>query len=511
MIAGDGPCAHSAAPMGRTGLMISRIRVRPALAAAAAVAVCGAVAFPLGAGQPSSAQPSPIQHVVVLDLENHSFDNVLGFWCQAATLPGGVTPRCGAGDAMPATVTLSNGAVVTPYAMPDVVPTAAHDVASQVAAIDGGRMDGWQNATGGTCAATTRPAYRCVGGYPPAQVPNITVLAGAGAMEDRFFEEQDAPSWGGHLYAVAATLDGFTGDNPVPPPGSPATGHPGWGCDSGLVTERTGGTMAPSCVPDFALNLPYGGAFEPTPALYVPTIMDRLNAAGLSWKIYGAANTSLPGKTPGNYSGYVWSVCPTFAECLHTQRAGLVDESHFFTDAGAGTLPAFSLITAGGVSIGAEDSCHNGFSMTACDNYVGQVASAVMNSPQWASTALLITWDDFGGFYDSQPPPGANPDGTAAGIRLPLIAVSPYAVPESTDSTPATFASILAFTEHVFGLPPLEQNDASAYDLSGLFTPGTVPGTSGPAVSHLGDRPRMVVRPVPKGDKIQWWEARQDT
>lgn len=354
-------------------------------------------------------------------------------------------------------------------------------------------MDGWQNTAQSTCAATTTPPYQCIGGYTASQVPNITALAGSYPIEDRFFSLKDSPSWGGHMYSVAATTDGFTGDNPLPPTGG--TAGPGWGCDSNLVAKwAAGGPWQPSCVPDFALNrtqYPNGGAFEPTKAGHVPTLMDNLDAAGLSWRIYGETNTS--------GSGYEWSVCPTFADCLYTsQRANLVDSGQFLTDAAAGTLPAFSLITAGGSNL--AGNCHNGFSMTACDNYVGQVAQAIMNSPEWSSTALFITWDDYGGFYDSQPP-AVNPDRTQQGIRLPLIVVSPYAKPASTDSTPATFASILAFTENTFGLPRLGKNDSSAYALSGMFSLAAAP--------NLGLRPQMVTRPVPRTDHIQWWQARQ--
>jgi phospholipase C len=108
--------------------------------------------------------------------------------------------------------------------------------------------------------------------------------------------------------------------------------------------------------------------------------------------------------------------------------------------------------------------------------------------------------DDFGGFYDSAPPP-ANPDSTQEGIRLPLIAVSPWAVPQGTDSAPASFASLLRFTETTFGLPALEANDASAYDLSGMF--------SFTGAARLGHKVRMVTRPVPAGDRIGWAQARQ--
>ena len=92
-----------------------------------------------------------------------------------------------------------------------------------------------------------------------------------------------------------------------------------------------------------------------------------------------------------------------------------------------------------------------GFSITADNDWLGQVASAVMNGPEWPSTVLFITWDDCGCFYD-QVPPGVNPDGTAQGPRTPLVIVSPYAKPSYTDTTATTFAGILACTEHTSGL-----------------------------------------------------------
>jgi phospholipase C len=98
--------------------------------------------------------------------------------------------------------------------------------------------------------------------------------------------------------------------------------------------------------------------------------------------------------------GWIWSICPSLAECLDTgQRANLVDNGQFFTDAAAGTLPAYSVVTAGGATDGGVlDSCHNSFSMTACDNYIGQLVTAAENGPDWPSTAIFITFDDCGCF-----------------------------------------------------------------------------------------------------------------
>ena len=453
-------------------------RLLVSMPAVAAVALAWAV--------PGSAAPAPpatpIRHVVVIYLENHSFDNVLGYWCGAH--PG----RCPDGG-MPASVRLSNGAVITPYVMPDTVPDVNHTVASQLTAmhIVGGvpLMDGWQNIKAGGCAATTTPPYACIGGYAPRHIPNITNLATEFAISDKTFSMADSPSWGGHLYAAMASQDGFLGDNPVPAPG--VAPGPGWGCDSNKVTPwlAPGGTLetVPSCIPDNALHLPHGGAFKNTPASYLPTIFDRLDTARLSWKIYGPASPS--------DGGYDWAICPSLAECQDTaQRTNLVEPTQFFTDAAAGRLPAFSIVTAGGAGNLTLSSCHNKFSMTACDNYVGRLVSAAEHSPDWSSTAVLLTWDDCGCFYD-QVRPGVNPDGTRQGPRVPLIIVSPYAKPGYTDTTASTFAGILAYTEHTFGLPPLGVNDAHAYDFSNAFN------YTQPPLKPL----TMITRPLPASAK----------
>jgi hypothetical protein len=328
--------------------------------------------------------------------------------------------------------------------------------------------------------------YDCITGYEPSQIPNLARLATGFAISDHTFSMANSPSWGGHLYAVAGTLDGFEGSNPYHGLGLGA----GWGCDSRGITywmppfgpART----VPSCVPDYALNpvrYPYGGAFEKTPVQPVPTIMDRLDAAGLPWKIYGAVKGA---------RGYgTWDICPTFAGCLDTsQDANLVPDRQFATDAASGSLPAFSVVTPGGPDV--TSSCHNKFSMTACDNWIGSLVQDAENSPDWASTAVFITFDDCGCFYDQVSPPATlNADGQQAGPRVPLIIVSPYAKPRYTDKTATTFAGILAYTERVLGLPPLSVNDARAYPFTNAFNYSQAPLRPVP----------MVTRPLPPGSR----------
>ena len=97
------------------------------------------------------------------------------------------------------------------------------------------------------------------------------------------------------------------------------------------------------------------------------------------------------------------------------------------------------------------------------DNWIGQVVQAIENGPQWSSTAIFITYDDCGCFYDHVAPPAG------LGIRVPMVIVSPYAKRGFTDSNIASYASLLAFIEHTFGLQPLSKTDADAYDFSNSF------------------------------------------
>jgi phospholipase C len=404
---------------------------------------------------------SPIKHVVVIYQENHSFDEVLGNWCFT-------TQRCTGYD-VTQPVTLEGGTQQTLQQSPDIVPQVDHSVASQALAIDGGLMDGWAGIPG--CGATSTIVgaipYGCLSYYAPTQIPNLVSLGTSFVVSDQTFSMADSPSWGGHLYAVAATNDHFTGDNPIPPQPTPV-GYvvgPGWGCDSNKVTPwidpSTGVTsIIPSCIPDPGLGLPNGGAFEATPAQYVPTIMDRLDAAALSWRLYTA---------PSGDSDYIWAVCPSFAECLDSgQSQDMVPTQQVLTDAAAGTLPSYSLVLGGAPPSYNNLAQHNGMSMTVGDNWIGRVVSAIENGPDWDSTAIFITYDDCGCFYDHVVP-GLNPDGTQQGTRVPMVIVSPYARAGYTDSTPASFASILAYVEQTFGLAPLGVNDAAAYPYTNSF------------------------------------------
>ena len=385
---------------------------------------------------------SPIRHVVVIYQENHSFDNVLGRYCVQ-------NARCdGATIGM-----LSTGAPIALGTATDVVPSVDHGVNSQTNSAHLGLMDHFDQLGG--CRSTDAHPYACFTQFNPTQIPNVASLATTFALSDRTFEEDLAPSFGAHLELVSATLDGFYGEN-----ASTAPDHnpgPGWGCDSFKVALWRASPSdplikVPSCIP----RQDGFGPYKTSPVQWVPTIMDRLDERGLSWRIYA---TGEPSTAPSGNLPYGWAICPTFADCLYTsQVSNMVDSSQIITDAKNGTLPNLALLMPA-----LANSQHNSDSMLQGDKWIGSVVSAIRQSDQWNSTAIFITWDDCGCFYDHVPPPAG------LGIRVPMVIVSPYVRAGYTDSNLASFASMLAFTEHTFGIAPLAAADATAYDYSNSF------------------------------------------
>jgi phospholipase C len=405
------------------------------------LAVAVALGLILTANDGAPARATPIRHVVIIYQENHSFDNVLGYWC--AKHPARHCDGATSGKT-------SSGAIVRLSHAPDVVTSEGHSTIDQRRAIDGGHMDGFDRI--GHCGDLS-----CYSQYHPAQdTPTLLRLAKRFVISDRTFSMSSVPSWGAHLELAASTMDGFIGSQPLAKHGYPA--KPGWGCDSNkfaLWRNPNGGgvTKQPSCVP---FKGGTGTVLTHSPVRHVPTIMDRLNEAGLTWRLY-ASSKPVSGKLTN--VPYGWAICPSFADCIRTrQRRRMVDSARVIRDARGGHLPSFSVVLPNDVN-----SQHNLFSMMRGDDWIGRVVRSIMNGPDWFSTAIFITYDDCGCFYDHVAPPGG------LGIRVPMVIVSPYARPQFTDRRVASFASLLAYTEHVFGLRPLGRRDAGAYDYANSF------------------------------------------
>jgi phospholipase C len=395
-----------------------------------------------------------IRHVVLIYQENHSFDNVLGLLCVQDLRCQGTT-----------TGKLHDGKAVFLTRASDRVVSVDHSNNAQATAVNGGAMDHFDLIKGCTNSPLPPVApHQCYTQYDPSQIPNLAASARQFALSDRTFELSAVPSFGAHVELVAGQLDGFTGDNPKTGAGPPV--GKGWGCDSNkdapwAPNPSTTPIKVPSCVPT-----PDGrGPYRSSPVHWIPTIMDRLDAAGRSWTLY-----------TGN-GGYNWAICPTFADCLLTgQHNHVANPTKVISDAGTGVLPAFSLVLPEGPN--GNTSQHNATSMIAGDNWIGQVLTALERGPEWSSTAVFMTYDDCGCFYDHVAPPAG------LGIRVPMVIVSPFAKKGFTDTSTASFASMLAFTEHVYGLAPLASADAFAYDYANSFDWKQTPQVAGRLTNH---------------------------
>jgi phospholipase C len=139
-----------------------------------------------------------------------------------------------------------------------------------------------------------------------------------------------------------------------------------------------------------------------------------------------------------------------------------VDESRFAPDALAGRLPAVSWLTP---PIGLSE--HAPSSVCEGENWSVRELNAVMRGPQWRSTVVVLTWDDFGGFYDHVAPPHLDLYGL--GPRVPALIISPWVKPGRIEHTTLEFSSVLRLIERVFALPTLGSRDRRSSDMLDAF------------------------------------------
>ncbi len=206
-----------------------------------------------------------------------------------------------------------------------------------------------------------------------------------------------------------------------------------------------------------------GGVTSNTPpaaGVSVPTVFDQLDQAHLSWKYY-VQGYPFPQVTPGDRARVPLLTVP--AVTGDPASAGrIVNSGQYFTDLTTGHLPAVSYVaSSSGASERAPQSPAQG------EAFVESLVNALMQSSAWSHTALLLTYDDSGGWYDHSVPPTVG--GVTWGLRVPAILVSPYARAGYVDSHQADTASVPGLIDTVFHLPALTPQVSTAGDLtSGL-------------------------------------------
>jgi len=362
-----------------------------------------------------------IQHIVFIIKENRSFDNYFGQYPNANGATTGVT---------------SYGAVVPLLETPDYAYPfdPEHGWASGNEAIDGGKMDRFDLLA---YANINSQGYLGFTQASQSQIPNYWTYAQNFVLADNAFSSIQSDSFTNHLYTVAAQ---DTGALYITGPTSAGGGS--FGCDAPVGTAGVTADAA-------------GNISKVFPCYDIQTLADSLQTAGISWKYYAP---------PQGQRGYNFS---TLDSINHIRNGPLwatnvVNDSTFVNDAATG-LPAVSWVVTGGPP--SEHIKHG--ALCAGENWTVQQINAIMNGPDWNSTAIFVTWDDFGGVYDHVPPPVV--DNWGLGPRVPFLIISPYAKKGYISHTQYEFSSVLKFIEERFGLSPLTNRDAVANDTTDSF------------------------------------------
>ena len=389
--------------------------------------------------QPEASGIHKIKHVVVVMQENRSFDHYFGTFPGAEGIPmeDGVPAVCN-----PDTRT---GRCVKPYHDSNDANTGGpHNRPAMRDQIDGGKMDGFiaaaEAADNQACELVNNPACRTFAGresevmayHDNREIPNYWAYAKSFVLQDHMF--QPAASWSltDHLYMVSGWSASCT------TPGDPFSCR-----DDGDLDYHAGESVPP----------PGRGGRQPVYDFPWTDLTYLLHRNHVGWKYYvaegtepdcrdGAAACTQPPQQVGTPS--IWNPLPQFDSVRLDRELGNVQTvRHLYEDARKGALPAVSWVVPN-----QELSEHPPALISAGQAYVTGVINAVMQGPDWNSTAVFLAWDDAGGLYDHMSPPTV--DNAGYGLRVPGLVMSPYARKGYVDHQVLSFDAYLKFIEDDF-------------------------------------------------------------
>ena len=294
--------------------------------------------------------------------------------------------------------------------------------------------------------------------YRRQQIPNYWAYAKRFVLADRFFSSSYGPTWVEHMWIVAAQSDRYV-DNERPMEGQGGDDNDiGDYCEdpSELIysfpilsareerrifeLEEQGDAES---VVDFYI--------ERWPCHDIRTLPDLLERRGISWRYYSTHSPYYQAlkAIPHIRFGPMWR--------------NVVSPDLFAPAAVAGRLPQVSWLIPP-----TPESDHPGYGAL-CDgeNWTVRMINAIMRGPDWKRTAIVLTWDDFGGFYDHVPPPHVDVYGM--GPRVPALVISPWARRGYIFHETTEFSSVLRMIERLFRLPALTERDRAANDMLGAF------------------------------------------
>jgi phospholipase C len=374
-----------------------------------------------------------IKHIVVIMQENRSFDQYFG------TYPGAIGFPRNNGQFIVCINDPRTSQCVYPYHDPaDKNYGGPHSWANARADINGGQMNGFiaQAESGKSgCQSTNDPA--CGGtsetdvmGYHDARdIPNYWAYAENYVLQDHMFEPNASWSLPQHLYMVSEwSARCIKAGDPM-------------SCFNAL--------QAPQTPPDFGKK-----AVNSVPPDYAWTDLTyMLFKNNVSWKYYIQTGTQpdcandtadcppvhQDAKTPG-----IWNPLPYFDTVKQdNQLQNITDVTNFYLDAKNGSLPAISWITPSG-----PNSEHPTALVSDGQAWTTSLINAVMQGPDWGSTVIFLSWDDWGGFYDNVVPPHVDQNGY--GLRVPGLVISPYAKQGFIDHQVLSHDAYVKFMEDIF-------------------------------------------------------------
>jgi phospholipase C len=402
-----------------------------------------------------------IQHVVIIFQENRSTDNLFH---DPVLITRGADIASSGVNSLGQTIALGSIDLGTSGSNPQNYDLL-HSHASFVAMYDGGKMDGADKISCNPVAncppnAHPNPQFMYVN---PADVQPYFALAEQYTFGDRMFQTNQGPSFPAHQFIISGTSAPtaasplFDAENPINTPNLLTI----VGC-LGPTTRTVSMIDASGSETNAAPQYP---CFEH------PTLTDLLDTSGVTWHYY----------TPS--AGFIWTgpvairhmcVPQTIDGALTCTGADwtnnvIIPQTQVLTDIANGNLPQVSWVIPTGLS-----SDHDDASDGSGPSWVASIVNAIGASPYWANTAIIITWDDWGGWYDHVAPKVINDgvswgSGYTYGFRVPLVVVSPYAKAAYISHTTHDFGSILKFIESTYSLPTLGYADAAADDLSDCF------------------------------------------
>jgi|HubBroStandDraft_4_1064222.scaffolds.fasta_scaffold00006_53 phospholipase C len=429
-------------------------------AALVALAACGSGTTPAAGPGPST---NAIQHVVIMIQENRSFDNIFaGFPGADTTLVGACKPApwCkGSHMVKLHSVKLESNGVS--YFGRDIDHSHhGFKIECDPTTANVCQNDGFDLISFGQ-AGQSLPAKL----YPYAYVDRkesapYWKLAKQYTLADEMFFTETASSFIAHQSILSGTVqysaDAVLTDQPNNTP---------WGCDA-----PKHGTTTPLLFRDGRYK--YNGPF-PCFTQY-GTMADLLDAKNVSWKFYVDSSGNGPGS---DFSGAVWNGYDAIKKIRYGpdwHKNISIPNTTLFSDVKAGTLPSVSWVIPT-----LFDSDHPAAGCNGGPWWVTKVVNALGTSKYWKNTAIVLLWDDWGGWYDNAPPDQTNYH--QLGFRVPMVVISPYAKPANISNTLYDTGSILRFVEQTFGLGSLGTTDATSTSIMDIFDFTQKPNAFSPA------------------------------